>query len=59
MHSMHTLHSKSVQYEGYVHSIHVYGQYSMFIRAYTYIRIMGPDGLRAVAENAVLNANYL
>jgi glycine dehydrogenase subunit 2 len=31
----------------------------MFIRAYTYIRMMGPDGLRAVAENAVLNANYL
>jgi glycine dehydrogenase subunit 2 len=31
----------------------------MFIRAYTYIRMMGPDGLRAAAENAVLNANYL
>jgi glycine dehydrogenase subunit 2 len=36
-----------------------YGNYGMFIRAYTYIRMMGPDGLRAVAENAVLNANYL
>ena len=31
----------------------------MFIRAYTYIRMMGSAGLRAVAENAVLNANYL
>jgi glycine dehydrogenase subunit 2 len=31
----------------------------MFVRAYTYIRMMGPDGLRAVSENAVLNANYL
>jgi glycine dehydrogenase subunit 2 len=36
-----------------------YGNYGMFIRAYTYMRMMGPDGLRAVAENAVLNANYL
>jgi len=31
----------------------------MFLRAYTYIRMMGPDGLRSMAENAVLNANYL
>jgi glycine dehydrogenase subunit 2 len=36
-----------------------YGNYGMFIRAYTYIRMMGPDGLRAVSENAVLNANYM
>jgi len=36
-----------------------YGNYGMFIRAYTYIRMMGPDGLRAVSEDAVLNANYL
>jgi glycine dehydrogenase subunit 2 len=36
-----------------------YGNYGMFIRAYTYIRMMGPDGLRRVAEDAVLNANYL
>jgi len=36
-----------------------YGNYGIFIRAYTYIRMMGPDGLRAVAEDAVLNANYL
>lgn len=36
-----------------------FGNYGMFIRAYTYIRMMGPDGLRDVSENAVLNANYL
>ena len=36
-----------------------HGNYGMFIRAYTYIRMHGPDGLRAVAEDAVLNANYL
>jgi glycine dehydrogenase subunit 2 len=36
-----------------------YGHVGMMIRAYTYIAMHGPDGLRAVAENAVLNANYL
>jgi len=36
-----------------------HGNYGMFIRAYTYIRMQGPDGLRAVSDNAVLNANYL
>ncbi|MDY7077303.1 MAG: aminomethyl-transferring glycine dehydrogenase subunit GcvPB, partial [Chloroflexota bacterium] len=36
-----------------------YGQFGVLVRAYTYIRILGPDGLRRVAEHAVLNANYL
>jgi len=36
-----------------------YGNYGMFIRAYTYIRMLGPNGLRAAAESAVLSANYL
>ena len=31
----------------------------MLLRAYCYIRTHGPDGLRRVSENAVLNANYL
>jgi glycine dehydrogenase subunit 2 len=31
----------------------------VLIRAYCYIRTHGPDGLRRVSENAVLNANYL
>jgi glycine dehydrogenase subunit 2 len=35
------------------------GHFGMFVRAYTYIAMHGPDGLRAIAENAVLNANYL
>ena len=35
------------------------GQFGMFVRAYTYIRMYGPDGLRAISEYAVLNANYL
>jgi glycine dehydrogenase subunit 2 len=35
------------------------GQFGMLIRAYTYINMHGPDGLRRVSEYAVLNANYL
>lgn len=36
-----------------------YGQFGMLVRAYTYIRMHGPEGLRKVSEYAVLNANYL
>ncbi|RME46234.1 MAG: glycine dehydrogenase subunit 2 [Caldilineae bacterium] len=36
-----------------------WGNFGMFIRAYTYIRMLGAAGLRAVSEDAVLNANYL
>jgi glycine dehydrogenase subunit 2 len=36
-----------------------WGNFGMLVRAYTYIRTMGPEGLRAAAENAVLNANYI
>ncbi|MBI4014279.1 MAG: aminomethyl-transferring glycine dehydrogenase subunit GcvPB [Candidatus Rokubacteria bacterium] len=36
-----------------------WGNFGMLVRAYTYIRTMGPDGLRAVSENAIVNANYL
>src|SRR5207247_5973280 len=32
---------------------------AMLGRAYAYSRTMGPDGLRSVSENAVLNANYV
>jgi len=35
------------------------GQFGMFVRAYTYIRIHGSAGLLANAQHAVLNANYL
>jgi glycine dehydrogenase subunit 2 len=36
-----------------------WGNFGMLVRAYTYIRTMGPDGLRAVSDNAILNANYI
>ncbi|MBA4419693.1 MAG: glycine dehydrogenase (aminomethyl-transferring) [Anaerolinea sp.] len=35
------------------------GHFGMLVRAYTYILMHGPDGLRKVSEYAVLNANYL
>jgi glycine dehydrogenase subunit 2 len=36
-----------------------YGNFAILVRAFAYIRQMGGEGLRAVAEHAVLNANYL
>jgi len=36
-----------------------YGNFGINVRAYTYIRTMGPDGLKKVTEYAVLNANYM
>ncbi|XMB86460.1 aminomethyl-transferring glycine dehydrogenase subunit GcvPB [Mycoplasmatota bacterium WC44] len=36
-----------------------YGNFSILVRAYTYILTMGRDGLSQVSKMAVLNANYL
>ena len=36
-----------------------FGNVGMLVRAYAYIRSLGPEGLRRCAEMAVLNANYL
>ena len=36
-----------------------YGNFSVLVKAYSYIRSMGADGLLKVSQNAVLNANYL
>ncbi|MEX2143559.1 MAG: aminomethyl-transferring glycine dehydrogenase subunit GcvPB [Anaerolineales bacterium] len=36
-----------------------HGQFGMHVRAFTYILMQGAEGLRAVSEYAVLNANYL
>ena len=35
------------------------GHFGVMVRAFTYIMLHGPDGLRKVSEHAVLNANYL
>jgi glycine dehydrogenase subunit 2 len=42
---------------GRMRSFH--GNFGVLVRAYTYIRMLGATGLLAVAEHAVLNANYL
>ena len=36
-----------------------YGNFSVMVKAYAYIRSLGAEGLKAVSEDAVLNANYL
>jgi glycine dehydrogenase subunit 2 len=36
-----------------------FGTVGILLRGYAYIRTLGPDGLRQVSEDAVLNANYL
>jgi glycine dehydrogenase subunit 2 len=36
-----------------------YGNFGAVIRSFGYIKALGKDGLAAVSENAILNANYL
>ncbi len=36
-----------------------HGNFGMLVRAWTYIRTLGEEGLREVSEIAVLNANYV
>jgi glycine dehydrogenase subunit 2 len=36
-----------------------FGQVGVYLRAYSYIRSYGPEGLKKVSQHAVLNANYL
>jgi glycine dehydrogenase subunit 2 len=42
---------------GRIHGFH--GNFGVLVRAYAYVFLHGGDGLKAVAERAVLNANYL
>lgn len=51
-----------LQYElphsiGKVHGFH--GNFGVAVKAYTYLRMMGKEGLKQVSQDAVLNANYL
>jgi glycine dehydrogenase subunit 2 len=50
-------HAEGTQAFGRMCAFH--GQMGMFTRALTYMMSHGGDGLRQVAEDAVLNANYL
>jgi glycine dehydrogenase subunit 2 len=42
---------------GRIHGYH--GNFGMHVRAYTYIRMNGAEGLRQISEDAVLAANYM
>ncbi len=42
---------------GRVHTF--YGNFAMLVRAYTYIRMVGTEGLKEISKNAIINANYL
>jgi glycine dehydrogenase subunit 2 len=42
---------------GRMHSF--FGNFGVMVKAYVYIRQNGPEGLREVSENAIINANYL
>ena len=42
---------------GKLHSF--YGNFGTVVKAYTYMRALGGQGLKAVSEHAVLNANYM
>ena len=42
---------------GRVHGF--YGNFGILLRAYTYIRRLGAEGLLAIARNTIINANYL
>jgi len=42
---------------GKIHSF--WGNFGVILRAWTYIRMLGEDGLKKVSESAIINANYL
>ncbi|PID31072.1 MAG: glycine dehydrogenase (aminomethyl-transferring) [Candidatus Cloacimonadota bacterium] len=42
---------------GKVHSF--YGNFSILVRAYTYLLMLGRDGLERVSKNSIINANYV
>ncbi len=42
---------------GQIHSF--YGNFSILVRAYVYIRSLGDIGLKAMSRNAIINANYI
>jgi glycine dehydrogenase subunit 2 len=42
---------------GRVHAF--FGNFAVMVRAYSYIRSLGPEGIRKTSETAILNANYI
>ncbi len=52
-------HASTDHNESFGRMVAFHGQMGMFVRAAAYMLSHGADGLRQVAEDAVLNANYL
>ncbi len=52
-------HDEGVSAKNFGRMCAFHGQMGMFIRALTYMLSHGSDGLKQVAEDAVLNANYI
>jgi glycine dehydrogenase subunit 2 len=52
-------HASSDHNESFGRMVAFHGQMGMFVRALSYMLSHGNDGLRQVAEDAVLNANYV
>jgi glycine dehydrogenase subunit 2 len=47
-------------YEKSIGKVHTFfGNFGVLVRAYTYIRMHGPDGIPQISKNAILNANYM
>ncbi|MCL2039813.1 MAG: aminomethyl-transferring glycine dehydrogenase subunit GcvPB [Bacteroidetes bacterium] len=42
---------------GRIHSH--FGNFGVFVRALTYIRMYGAEGMKKISENAIINANYI
>ena len=42
---------------GKIHSF--FGNFLIFVRAYTYIKMLGKEGLKETSQGAIINANYL
>ena len=52
-------HDEGISAQNFGRMCAFHGQMGMFIRALTYMLSHGSDGLKQVAEDAVLNANYI
>jgi glycine dehydrogenase subunit 2 len=52
-------HTEGEASESFGRMVAFHGQMGMFVRALTYMLSHGADGLKQVAEDAVLNANYI
>ncbi len=36
-----------------------FGNFAVMVRAYAYIRTLGPEGIKKIAQTSILNANYI